>query len=161
MKAIIYPIDGPWPGRLTILPRPRGGDWLEDEVQAWRQAGVNTVVSALEANETEELGLAAEGELAQASGIEFVSYPIPDRGVPGSIRTTADLVRRLEMALGQGNTVAFHCRQGIGRSAILAACLLVLAGLDPAKAFERIAAARGCSVPDTQEQRNWVARFGR
>ena len=51
MKAELSIVDGPWPGRLAIVPRPRGGDWLEDEVRAWREAGVDIVVSALEADE--------------------------------------------------------------------------------------------------------------
>lgn len=30
MRATLYWIDGVWPGRLAIVPRPRGDDWLED-----------------------------------------------------------------------------------------------------------------------------------
>jgi hypothetical protein len=32
MKAAIYWIAPVPSGRLAIIPRPRGGDWLEDEV---------------------------------------------------------------------------------------------------------------------------------
>jgi hypothetical protein len=35
MRPLIYWINTPWPGRLAIVPRPRGGDWLEEEVGAW------------------------------------------------------------------------------------------------------------------------------
>jgi len=34
---------------LGIMPRPRGGDWLDDELQALGKAGVNVVVSLLTA----------------------------------------------------------------------------------------------------------------
>lgn len=42
---------------------------------------------------------------------------------------------------------------------MMAACVLVSLGEEPDTAFERIARARGCPVPDTAEQREWVLRF--
>jgi protein-tyrosine phosphatase len=122
---------------------------------------VDVVLSALENEENADLDLVKEAELCQANGIEFIAFPIPDRGVPASTKATAELVRRLEDRLNGGKTVALHCRQGVGRSALLAACLLVAAGRDREAAFESIRAARGCEVPDTAEQREWVARFVR
>jgi hypothetical protein len=32
MRAQLYWIEGPWAGHFAIVPRPRGGDWLEDEI---------------------------------------------------------------------------------------------------------------------------------
>jgi protein-tyrosine phosphatase len=52
-----------------------------------------------------------------------------------------------------------HCRAGIGRSSLIAACVLVLLGLAPAMAFDRIGKARGLKVPDTEGQRDWVDMF--
>ena len=43
--------------RLAIIPRPRGQDWLADDIGALRNAGVDIVVSALTPAETEEWGL--------------------------------------------------------------------------------------------------------
>ena len=60
MKPDIYWIPGPWAGRLAILARPRGGDWLVDEIEGWRDAGVQVIVSLLSEEETTELGLADE-----------------------------------------------------------------------------------------------------
>jgi hypothetical protein len=34
MQARIYWIDDLESGQLGIMPRPRGGDWLEDEIQS-------------------------------------------------------------------------------------------------------------------------------
>ena len=47
MRTEVYWIKGPWQGGLAILPRPRGGDWLNDKVRAWRQSGLYRVVSLL------------------------------------------------------------------------------------------------------------------
>jgi protein-tyrosine phosphatase len=159
MRTELYWIEGPWRGRLAIMPRPRGGDWLEDEISAWKSTGISTIVSALTDEETAELELAHEKELSENAGIKFVAFPIVDRGVPSSETAVLQLVRRLEQALRQGEKIAIHCRQGVGRAALLAACVLAAVGVDPALAFERIAATRGCTVPDTSEQRQWVERF--
>src|SRR5881392_3794728 len=105
MRAELYWIPGPWPGRLAILPRPRGGDWLADEVEAWRRAGVDVVVSLLTTDEVADLDLAAEGDLCRARGIEFLSFPIPDRGVPSSTAAVAALLTKLGDALAHGKTV--------------------------------------------------------
>jgi protein-tyrosine phosphatase len=159
MAAGAYWIEGTWRGRLAIVPRPRGGDWLEDEVADWRESGINVVVSFLTPDEVAELGLEAEKEAGEARGVRFVSFPIPDRGVPKSRVAAAELLRDLEQSLAKGESIALHCRQSIGRSALIAASLLVAAGEDPASSFERISAARGYKVPETAEQERWVGGF--
>ena len=161
MKTEVYWIDGSWPGKLAIVPRPRGGDWLGDEVQAWRRAGLDAVVSLLTQEESAELDLAHEAELSQAQNIQFIEFPIPDRSIPFSRRATLELLEELHQLLVKGKNVGIHCRQGIGRSAVIAACLLVFLGLDPETAFQRISVARGCTIPETTEQRDWVIAFAR
>jgi protein-tyrosine phosphatase len=158
MRTELYWIEGPWRGRLAIMPRPRGADWLEDEISAWKRAGIHAIVSALTEEESRELELGREKDLCSQAGIDFISFPIADRCTPSSPKTMLDLVRQLDKGLTSGKAIAIHCRQGVGRAALLAACLLVSAGLDVSAAFARIQAARGCPVPDTTEQRAWVAR---
>ena len=70
------------------------------------------------------------------------------------LRTAADKV-------AAGRSVAIHCRAGIGRSTVLAACTLILLGVDGAVALDMIAAARGIEVPETEAQRQWVLSFPR
>ena len=159
MRTTAYWIEGPWPGRLAIVPRPRGGDWLEEEVRSWREAGLDVMVSLLTYDEDAELELRQEEILCRARGIQFHAYPIQDRGVPASRQATTGLVQKLEKALEAGQSVAVHCRQGIGRSSLIAALLLVSAGIDPEAALAQIRQARGCAVPDTLEQRNWIKSF--
>ena len=57
---------------------------------------------------------------------------------------------------GPGKGVAIHCFAGIGRSPTMAASILVLLGLDPADAWERIRAVRQVELPDTKAQYEWV-----
>jgi protein-tyrosine phosphatase len=155
----IYWIEGPWPGRLAIVARPRGDDWLKDDVRQWKRDGIDAVVSLLMPQEAAELSLEAEQQLVETNGIRFYSLPITDRGVPPLSGEVQTLIASLAQQLSAGKTIAIHCRHGIGRSALLAAGLLVQSGINPETAFSQIETARGRSVPDTVEQRAWVERF--
>jgi protein-tyrosine phosphatase len=161
MKATIYWIPAAFSGRLGIVPRPRGGDWLEEEISAWRAAGVDVVVSALTAAEVEEFSLSQEERECGNNGIEYFSFPIEDREVPTTLLDTVKLVSSLEARLNAGKSVVIHCRQGIGRSSLLAACVLNAGGTTAEEALQAIGLARGCPVPETHEQRDWIMEFGR
>jgi protein-tyrosine phosphatase len=134
---------------------------LEDEVKRWRLAGVDVVVSLLTSEEISELNLAAEAAICNAQGIRFIPFPIADRGVPPSRLAAAKLISDLEQLLIQGKNTVIHCRQGIGRAALVAACVLVLSGIQPEDAFQKVGACRGQSVPETLEQKRWVGEFAR
>ncbi len=159
MKAKVHWIPGPWPGRLGVLPRPRGGEWLADDVRAWRAAGVKVVLSLLTSDEVSELHLEEEEAHCRKEGLRFLSLPIPDRGLPSSRDAVAEIAGSLTRALESDEGVGVHCRQGIGRSALIVASVLVSFGEDPANAFRIIESARGRPVPDTTEQRDWMERF--
>src|SRR5215467_12015677 len=79
-------------------------------------------------------------------------------GVYGS-EPPSELERSRTEYLRQGKAVGVHCRAGIGRSSMIAACALIRTGLSVELAFRMIEKARGCSVPDTPEQREWVERY--
>lgn len=145
--------------RLAILPRPRGWDWLPDDIAAARRDGVNVIVSALTEAENQELGLSDEAKYCKESTIEFLSFPIEDRSLPDSEGSLDSFIDSLDEMLKQGKSIAIHCRAGIGRSSMLCACLLVRQGLSAESAFQKIQEARGCAVPDTAEQRKWVESF--
>jgi protein-tyrosine phosphatase len=159
MQAEVFWVPGPWRGRLAVVSRPRGGDWLDDETRAWREAAIDVVVSLLEPQEEADLTLAGEPASAKANRIEFRSYPIPDRGVPSSRESVAQLASEIVDALRAGRNVAVHCRQGVGRSGLIAAAVLIAAGADPETAVTTIGRSRGITVPETDEQRRWITDF--
>jgi protein-tyrosine phosphatase len=159
MFTELFWIDGPWPGRLAISPRPRGADWLEEEMKAWRRAGIDAVVSLLTPEETADLSLVQEQLHSEANGIEFYSLPIADRSVPASYPDAAQLIAKLDAALSHGKKVTVHCRQGIGRAALIAAGLLIEQGFSPEEAIQRVSRARHAVTPETPEQRAWINSF--
>ncbi len=159
MRIELYWVNGPWPGKLALAARPRGGDWLPDEVASWKRAGISTVLSLLTPEEDQELELLQESSELRRIGLAFSSFPIADRQVPRSEAKLNEVLSDINESLTAGKNVLVHCRQGIGRTGLVAACLLISAGMSPGAAVELISTTRGLKVPETREQRDWIERY--
>jgi len=146
--------------QLAIIPRPRGGDWLPDDIEFMQRAGIQVLASALTPGEMEELVLTEEQSYCAKRGIKFYGFPIEDRSVPETPLDFNAFIETLNAELQAGLAIAIHCRAGIGRSSLIAACLLIRQGVHADDAVAAIEAGRGCSVPDTPEQRTWIMKFG-
>ncbi len=158
MKATIYPIKAAIPNRMAIIARPRGGDWLCEELTALSNEGIDVLVSMLTEEESNELGLDKESEACDAATITFINLPIADRSVPSDRNAFLREVDRLAKMVSEGRFLGVHCRASIGRSSVLAVSVLVRLGWDANEAFDAVESARCCSIPDTPEQRQWVVR---
>lgn len=154
----LYWVDVPAAGRMAVSRRPRGGLWLADDMRALRGLGVDTLVSLLMPGELRVLQLEEEEEHAVAAGLSFVSLPVPDLSPPSSVEIVAGLLS-LRDEVASGRTIVAHCRERIGRSPLCVASVLVLLGVQPGDAWERIAKVRGRDVPDTAAQGRWVEEF--
>lgn len=141
------------------MPAPRGDEDLAIELSALRRAGVQTLVSLLTDAECAERGLNEESAACNAASIGFIRFPIVDRSVPASREGFSILIKQLTALLKAGTFLAIHCRAGIGRSSLVAACVLGACGTNADEAFEQISLVRGCDVPDTPEQHEWVVAF--
>lgn len=145
--------------RLAIAARPVGGEVLRREIQVFRDAGIDVLVSLLTRDEILELCLQEAPACCNACGIEFANLSIEDRGVPPDLIRFNELVKRLKPDLDTGKSIAIHCRAGIGRSGLVAACVLAQFEFAPVDAFVKISKARGCIVPDTDEQRAFAEAY--
>ena len=150
MKADVY-----WvvPQRLAILPKPRGGEWLDDEMASYAAQGLQVLFTLLTPDEEIETGLTDEVELAEKHGLDFMRYSIPDRGVPKSAMLFAEVTNDLA---DSGKAIGVHCRAGIGRSGLACAAIMLRLGHDIDAAFNQISEARRVKVPDTPEQKQWL-----
>jgi len=157
----LFRIPTPLPGRLAVAPRPRGGDWLDDEMRGGHDAGTDLVVSLLTPEESAEFGLEREAETGAVHGMRVRTFPIPDRDVPASRSAFRELVDEIARELAAGRRVVVHCRQGIGRAGLVAAGTLVSAGVPLSAAVEQVSAARGRPVPETPAQKRWLNEFAR
>lgn len=107
MRCQIYSIPHEGFSQLGIMPRPRGADWLENEIRSLRQQKVDVLVSLLTAEETAELCLDEEEALCRAAGIPFLSFPIPDRSVPASCEMAFQFSTELSRLHREGKKISY------------------------------------------------------
>jgi protein-tyrosine phosphatase len=128
-------------------------------IAAYRLMGMERIVSLLTHDEAEELGLSAEAAFCRDERMAFLQFAIPDRGLADG-RDFAALARQVYEQIIAGTTVGIHCRGGIGRSGMLACCILMLHGLTADEALACVSHARGVTVPDTDAQAAFIRAFG-
>jgi hypothetical protein len=145
--------------RLAIVLKPRGDDWLKDDLINFKRSGVDTLVSLLEPDEAIWLGLGDERRLAEEAGLTFLSYPIRDVHVPNDVKSFRAFVAGLAERLRAGERIGMHCRGSVGRAPTTAACTLIHLGWKAQDAIDAIEAARGYPIPDTEEQLRWILRY--
>lgn len=120
---------------------------------------MDIVLSLLTPEEEGDLDLRSEAREAEAQGIKFLSFPIPDRQVPCSEVDVTEALEKLDADLSAGKGVVVHCRQGIGWAGMIAACLLVAKGMTPDEATQSLSKERGVRIPETEAQRRWIERY--
>lgn len=147
------------PHRLAVTPCPAGFEQLSRHVEIWRRSSIECVVSLLEPHEAKSLGVEREQTCCEDAGLRFISFPIPDHGLPRIDSEFESLIGRVAAEVAGGTAMAIHCYAGIGRTGMLAACILHKLGIPGAEIFDRLKEARGHEMPETPEQRTWVENF--
>lgn len=159
MKPSIYQVACDTDGSLFVMPKP-SGEWLEEDISHYKITGVRKIISLLTVQEAAELELSDEDEICARYGVNFLQHPIEDRGLP-AMREFSTLIENTFVDLTNGIGVAVHCRAGIGRSGMLAACVLQRSGCTFDDAIQSVTDARGIPIPDTAEQLNFVRSYCR
>ena len=155
----VFWVEGDPAFKLAIVLKPRGDDWLRDDLLRMKRSGVDTLVSLLEPDEAIWLGLGEESQIAEEVGMEFLSYPIRDVHVPSDVKSFRAFVSSLADRLRAGEGIGLHCRGSIGRAPTTAACTLIHLGWKATHALEAIQNARGFPIPDTDEQLRWILHY--
>ncbi|HEX8192236.1 MAG TPA: dual specificity protein phosphatase family protein [Allosphingosinicella sp.] len=134
-----------------------GGSFPCERAQQLAQAlGISGIVD-LRAEDSDDAGRLAE------AGIDFLHLPAPDH-YPPSLAMLEAGVAFAAAHLARGNRVLLHCEHGIGRSALLALCVLVHGGLEPLAALELAKARRSRVSPSPAQYEawaEWLAHRGR
>ena len=144
---------------LAVLICPAGGRDLYDDLRAIQREGIQTLVSLLEEEQVEMRDLSDEGRLAGMMGMQFIHHPLPDHSVPDDEEDFREFVGGLANRLRVGERIGVHCWASIGRATMTAACALIHLGWDPRAALIAVEKARGCPVPDTGDQEDWILNY--
>jgi len=161
MYGSFFWIPKTYPGKIGIMIRPSGPDFLPVELQLLKQGGTDVLVSLLTDEEIQSIGLEDEKRLSEELGMEFLHFPIPDRSIPGDHEKGLQFAQDLAHRLVEGENILLHCRKSIGRSPMMAAATLVWLGSSPRKAFQQIKKIRKAQVPDQPSQYRWVEEVER
>lgn len=94
-------------------------------------------------------------ELLRAAGIAFLHLPTTDQMSP-SAATLEEGVQFARAHIAQGNRVLIHCHAGVGRSALLALCVLVDQGLEPLDALAQAKDRREVVSPSQWQYEGWA-----
>jgi ADP-ribosyl-[dinitrogen reductase] hydrolase len=165
LRIAVVPVGAGLVG-LTICPGKRGrsvfgASWerdLDADVRVIREWGAAAVVTLIEDQEFEMLGVQRLPKAVRDAGMEWHHLPIRDVQVPDA-RFEAGWASAgvlIGDRLRNGGRVLVHCRGGLGRTGIVAARLLVeCAGATPQQALDAVREARPGAV-ETPEQETWV-----
>jgi protein-tyrosine phosphatase len=153
------------PGRigLTLAPGRKDDRWdrdLREDVRRLRRFHDATLlVSLVEDHELKLLGIEDLAWEAHRVGMRFRRLPIADGGVPRRPEEVAALVQVVLAVAQAGDTVVIHCRGGLGRAGVLAACCLVALGQDGSTAVRIVRKARHGAI-QTRRQEDFIKDFG-
>ena len=141
--------------RIGLCACPGQSASLSGDLLRLRDWGARGLVTLIEDHELELLGVTSLPEEIEALGMRWWHLPIrdmdtPDAGFEIRWRRAGQELRDL---LGDGFSVALHCRGGKGRTGTIAARLLVELGSAPALAIERVRAARPGSIETTAQEK--------
>lgn len=155
----LYPVPISMKGKLIIVSRPVGNEFLEESIEFLKKEKISILVSALERKEEIELGLLNEKEFCEKKGIQFFSFPMEDRSVPESISSIKNFAYRLKEKIFAGESVGIHCRASIGRASLISACILHAFGYDVDSTLKLLSESRKRTIPDTKEQEDWIRNY--
>jgi ADP-ribosyl-[dinitrogen reductase] hydrolase len=127
---------------------------LETDMSAIKEWQTTCLVTLMEDHEFELLGVKQLPFKAQEHCLNWFHLPIRDVSIPDARfhGSWPDIGLHLMDDLKDGGRVVIHCRGGLGRSGIVAALLLIEAGMDSRSAVEVVREARPGAIETIQQE---------
>lgn len=116
-------------GELAGTPRPGIVRDLDYDLEALQRVGITMLVSLTT--------VPVDPEVLRGYGIKGFWSAIPDMRAPSFEQATA-LCRRIAQWIADGESVAVHCRAGLGRTGTVLASYLIWEGRDALDALETV-----------------------
>jgi hypothetical protein len=155
------------PDTLYLIPGPWRGDWPWPPARAAPPGSTTKpMAGAMPASTLWSLCLKETKPLNSSLRVK-AKAPTPTASSSSHSQSETALRPRqsprcspqLRATLNAGKNVAIHCRQGIGRSGIIVAALLLTSGVNLNQAIDTVSRARGQAIPETPEQLRWLQRL--
>lgn len=121
---------------------------IERAAELAREHGIGAVVDLRREACDDEVALAA-------AGLAFLHLPTPDLE-PASVTMLDAGVAFARERIARGDKLLIHCQHGIGRSALLALCVMVDQGWAPIDALSRAKDRRAAISPSPSQYEGWV-----
>lgn len=124
--------------------------------------GASHVVSIMQHDEFELLGVKGLGEEVRARGMAWHHLPVLDQSVPSRERFPllwSNLTKTLQAELVAGRKVLLHCRGGLGRTGLVAALLMMDLGRSAHEAIAEVRAVRSLRAIETREQEEYIKHY--
>jgi ADP-ribosylglycohydrolase len=151
------------PGRLLAGEYPGGAtpELTRERLSQLLDAGIDCF---LDLTRPQEL---TPYEASLPTDVDYLRCPLLDHGIPANPGEMTQIMQCLRGALREGRVVYLHCRAGIGRTGMVAGCLLTERGLSGEEALVELnrlwqqSARSGHwpTVPETPEQIEYVRRW--
>jgi rhodanese-related sulfurtransferase len=122
---------------------------MEHAARLAREHGIGAIVDLREEDRD-------DADLLRHAGIDFLHLPTPDLE-PASIDMLERGVEFVASRIDEGKRVLIHCQHGIGRSALLALCVLVDEGWEPLDALKHAKDQRWVVSPSRSQYDGWAA----
>ena len=151
------------PGRLLAGEHPAGmtAEMTRERLSRLLAAGVDCFLDLTQPHEI------APYDASLPPEVDYFRCSIVDHSTPAHAREMTEILGCLHGALREGRVVYLHCRAGIGRTGMVAGCLLVEQGFAGEEALAELnrlwrqsgRSAQWPTVPETDDQLEYVRRW--
>lgn len=146
---------------LTYLSGDGGPSWLTQElsvsgcfpVEAVAELAAGHSIAAVVDLREEDCD---DEQALRLAGITFLHLPTPDLH-PASVEELDRGVAFARQHIDRGQRVLIHCTHGVGRSPLLALCVMVDLGMTPLEALAQAKNRRVQVSPSEMQYRGWAA----
>ncbi|MCJ1888240.1 cyclin-dependent kinase inhibitor 3 family protein [Pseudomonas sp. LA21] len=149
------------PGKLIFTPCPGTKETsLDEALQTLKQAGADAVITLMPLSELNANGIDRIAEHCEQIGLTWFHLPVADEQVPQSDfdQSWDGWKQQILDLLMSGKVLAIHCKGGSGRTGLIAARILIEAGVARTDAVAQVKALRPKAIQHPAHV-NWISQF--
>jgi len=124
--------------------------------------GTTTIVCLLDTYELRSFKISEYAKQVEGAGMKFgPHFPIVEMAAPPSVEALHQLVLQLVERMSAGETLAVHCRGGVGRAGTVACCVMLYLGLSPSapEAIRKVRELRCKAAVESRRQEEFIALY--